>query len=1293
MRKRVSEIVAAALLCACLALAGTMALAVAGLLNDGPTAQAQESGGGEGQQSGDADGADGGEGEPELTEWQKARIARYQAARAAAAVSGQAATGLISGLDTIEEGGSDSFTVGADALTSNFNYRYDFFLRASGNRGIGFNSACTLQTQVVLVPRGSSSYYTTLTLHGCKAGTYTLTTHLTEESIGEDEEAILETDIETVTVEPAPTPTTPAPVDEEPAFRDSINNQAWTRNSRISTLTLPAATGGDAPLTYSLSPSLPSGVTRSGLSVSGTPTVTKSRTQYTWTVTDNNGDKARLTFYVTVALEPPTISISRNQSRIDEGQDAEFTLRASHAPLSSISVKIRVSESGSFIRGTKPTSQRISAGSTSASFSIRTSNDDVYESNGSIAVQVRSGAGYTVGSPSSASITVRSEDPRPTPVPVDKAPSFGTPVSDKTWKQNTRIPSFTLPRATGGDGTLRYSLSPSLPAGVGRSGRSVSGTPTGTMTRTKYTWKVTDSDRTDPDSATLTFYITVNADLSPTFGTATTISDKSWTHNKAITSFRLPQATGGDGALAYSLSRALPAGVSRSGRSVSGTPSALLSNTEFTWTATDSDGDKASLMFDVEVLPQVSIARKKAEIAEGQNAEFTLTASAAPSASLAVTVRVTQSGTFISGTAPTSATISASRTTATLSVPTAKDSIDEADGSVSAEVRTGTGYAVGSAASASVSVRDTPRISIAAGTSPVTEGANATFTITAAGASLSSISVPVSVTQSGAFIKGTAPTSVTIAANGTSATLTVATEDDEVDEPDGSITATLSGDVASPYVVVNGSASASVAVNDDDLPKLAAPTNFTITPLLTPSDSYRPDRRARLSWDTVSNGKGYQVQVRKQGGSWASARSGSMPPTSYEITLDSILINGDGLAQATAYQFRVKAVGDGATYVDSEFSNIVEIRDTPITSINGDSRGRTDGKGQAVVTWNAVPGATAYTLRWRKLRDLMLESSATVSHSHVSWRPQAAKTESDWITPTGLSFSGMTITGLELEEIYAFQLTYRHANGQGFAARESYIWPSTRVAGGNERVAGLPLNDPLPNAIYEYVICDDTFPANRLNDWKNLIKHALFQWESVTNGLVTVRYSTRGCADYSEVIRQVRIKIENSAGFRSNDIRNLLDMLNLSNITEQDRMLNEVIKVNDSYSDLKTARVFLEFATELRLDDCGNASACALHIDGWSTTDILISPLINAETALLNIPGGDAQFDSDDVKFNTCSTFWYAAFVHELGHVLGIRDHASGSFRTVMDYGELRVNRGCSPYPFDIMLANALYRD
>ena len=54
-------------------------------------------------------------------------------------------------------------------------------------------------------------------------------------------------------------------------------------------------------------------------------------------------------------------------------------------------------------------------------------------------------------------------------------------------------------------------------------------------------------------------------------------------------------------------------------------------------------------------------------------------------------------------------------------------------------------------------VNEAPEVTISAGSSPVTEGTAATFTVTRTGATTSSLSVTVSVTESGAMISGTAP--------------------------------------------------------------------------------------------------------------------------------------------------------------------------------------------------------------------------------------------------------------------------------------------------------------------------------------------------------------------------------------------------------------------------------------------------------------------------------------------------------------------------------------------------------
>ncbi len=89
-------------------------------------------------------------------------------------------------------------------------------------------------------------------------------------------------------------------------------------------------------------------------------------------------------------------------------------------------------------------------------------------------------------------------------------PSFGdATVADQIWVKDTAIHALTLPAASGGDGTLTHSLTPSPPAGVTftESTRTLSGTPTAVQARTDYAYAATDENG---DTATLSFAITVN---------------------------------------------------------------------------------------------------------------------------------------------------------------------------------------------------------------------------------------------------------------------------------------------------------------------------------------------------------------------------------------------------------------------------------------------------------------------------------------------------------------------------------------------------------------------------------------------------------------------------------------------------------------------------------------------------------------------------------------------------------------------------------------------------------------
>ena len=87
------------------------------------------------------------------------------------------------------------------------------------------------------------------------------------------------------------------------------SGQIWTRDRPIARLVLPAALSGNAPLSYRLAPALPAGVVldldgtggcTGARTLCGTPLVEGAPTEYTWSVTDADGNTTRLTFTITV---------------------------------------------------------------------------------------------------------------------------------------------------------------------------------------------------------------------------------------------------------------------------------------------------------------------------------------------------------------------------------------------------------------------------------------------------------------------------------------------------------------------------------------------------------------------------------------------------------------------------------------------------------------------------------------------------------------------------------------------------------------------------------------------------------------------------------------------------------------------------------------------------------------------------------------------------------------------------------------------------------------------------------
>jgi len=224
--------------------------------------------------------------------------------------------------------------------------------------------------------------------------------------------------------------------------------------------------------------------------------------------------------------------------------------------------------------------------------------------------------------------------------------------------------------------------------------------------------------------------------------------------------------------------------------------------------------------------PEISVTAA-AGITEGGTASFTVTASPAPAAPLRVQVAVSQTGDYAaSGTTGTKTVTIPVSGSAVHAVATDDDSTDEPDGSITVTVNTGKGYTVASAqGTATVAVADNddpvpgvPVISVTAD-GDITEGGTAMFTVTASPAPAKALSVYLRVSTTGDIgLSGTLHI-VTVPVSGT-VRFAAATTGDLLDEPDGSVTATL--EALSGYTVSATQGAATVAVADDDDPPSTA---------------------------------------------------------------------------------------------------------------------------------------------------------------------------------------------------------------------------------------------------------------------------------------------------------------------------------------------------------------------------------------------------------------------------------------------------------------------------------------
>ena len=371
----------------------------------------------------------------------------------------------------------------------------------------------------------------------------------------------------------------PAPVDTSPTL-GTVANQEFLQNEDVDFL-LPAGSGGNAPLRYSLTGTLPVGLNFSTATrrITGTPTEITAATTLTYTVTDNDGDTASTSFTVAILedLQPQFADGARIDNinsivsdpinvTVPEGSGGNEPLSYSLEP--DLPDGLTLDTSTFEISGTP------NAPLESAEFTYSVSDSDG----------------------DSVSITFNIE------IEEDLAPQFGeATIDDQIFNVSDEVVAIALPIATSGNPPLSYKVEPDLPPGLtfdmSQDPHSLSGIPTAAQQVTAYTFSVEDAD-INAESAELSFTIEVTPDL-----VLPAVADMNLQQDDTV-SFVLPEATGGKPPLTYSIQGTLPEGLvfDSESRELRGVPTQETMAVPLEYTVVDAAGFSVMVTFFITVV-------------------------------------------------------------------------------------------------------------------------------------------------------------------------------------------------------------------------------------------------------------------------------------------------------------------------------------------------------------------------------------------------------------------------------------------------------------------------------------------------------------------------------------------------------------------------------------------------------------------------------------------------------------------------------------------------------------------
>ena len=495
----------------------------------------------------------------------------------------------------------------------------------------------------------------------------------------------------------------------------------------------------------------------------------------------SDGDQLSGSISATVSGPAPTVpapaaTIAPGTSPVAEGAAASFTVSLDVAAPATLSVAVSVADTDGVLSGAAPTSIAFAAGDNSKTLTLPTRDDNVIKTASTVTVSLVTGSGYTLGTTTSASVSVTDDDTATwrvsaQPTEIDEGESCHHHRSC-CQRQDLRLQPDHQPRRQRHGGQLR--LQPvgdgahpqgGLKLGHGhrhRSGRRDGNRDSVGQSISSATVTISDTDESltsaAADSLTASFLgvpaLRVQRSRAAfQRGIVISYSDSGSVFQSRVARYRRRAGLAPPSNIGWEIT-VEPTG---DGNVVITLPGSRACDVAGAICTSDGDQLYASISATVSgpapvvSAPVATIALGTTPVAEGAAASFTVSLDGAAPATLSVAVSVADTDGVLSGAAPTSIAFAAGDDSKTLTLPTRDDNVIKAASTVTVSLVTGNGYTLGTTTSASVSVTDNDDATwtVSAQPTEIDEGGSSTITVAVANGKTFASNQTISLAVSG----------------------------------------------------------------------------------------------------------------------------------------------------------------------------------------------------------------------------------------------------------------------------------------------------------------------------------------------------------------------------------------------------------------------------------------------------------------------------------------------------------------------------------------------------------------